>query len=128
MAAEASSFPLSEFIGLSIERRGPGHTVATLDANQAHHNPHGFVHGATIFTMVDTAMGAAVMSLLGEGQRCSTIELQVRFLRPHINGVLRADTTVVKPGRQVMHLESKVTDAGGRLIATATASFAVIAA
>src|SRR5450756_2163300 len=93
-----------------------------------HQNPHGFVHGAVIFAMGDTSMGAATMSMLDERQRCSAIERQLRFLRPVESGRLSADTTVVKAGRRRFHLESKVHDAQGRWVAMATGSSAVVAA
>ncbi|MCZ7630953.1 MAG: PaaI family thioesterase [Microthrixaceae bacterium] len=121
-----SSFPLSEFLGMEVADEGGGHASAHIDAGPAHLNPHGFVHGAAVFAMVDTSMGAAVMGMLEPTQRCTTIELQMRFLRPFVEGRLTAETTVIKPGRRVMHLESRVTDQSGRLVATATSSFAVI--
>ena len=111
---------------MSIERPEPGRAIARVEAQPTHHNPHGFVHGAVVFTMIDTSMGAAVMSMLPEGQRCSTIELQVRFLRPIIDAALTAETSVIKPGKRVFHLESKVTSADGKVVATGTGSFAVI--
>lgn len=120
------AFPLAEFIGMTIERPEPGLAIARAEANTTHHNPHGFVHGSVVFTLVDTSMGAAVMSMLTEGQRCSTIELQVRFLRPVVGAALEARTTVIKPGRRVFHLESKVTTPDGKIVATGTGSFAVI--
>ena len=121
-----SSFPLGEFLGMTVTDMGSGHATAHLEAGAVHHNPHGFVHGATVFAMVDTSMGAAATSILGPDQRCSTIELQIRFLRSVVEGVLHAETNVIKAGRRIIHLESRVTDATGRLIATATSSFAVI--
>lgn len=124
----AGDFPIGAFIGMKIERPGPGRAVARVTANETHHNPHGFVHGSVVFTLVDTSMGAAVMSMLPDGQRCSTIECQVRFLRPVVGEDLVCETTVVKPGRRVFHLESRVTTGDGRIVATGTGSFAVIEA
>ncbi len=123
-----SDFALGEFLGMSVETVAPGVARAVADATTTHHNPHGFVHGGVLFTMVDTSMGAATMSTLTEGQRCSTIELHLRFLRPIVDGRIVVETTVVKPGRRIVHLESKVSDQHGRLVATATGSFAVIEA
>jgi uncharacterized protein (TIGR00369 family) len=117
---------LGEFLGMTVTAMGGGRASAHLEAGSLHQNPHGFVHGATVFAMVDTSMGAAAMELLGPDQRCTTIELQIRFLRPVVDGSLQAETAVIKPGRRVMHLESRVTDSAGRLVATATASFAVV--
>jgi uncharacterized protein (TIGR00369 family) len=117
---------LGDFLGMTVTATGGGHATAHLDADSLHHNPHGFVHGAIVFAMVDTSMGAAAMELLAPDQRCTTIELQIRFLRPVVEGALHAETTVIKPGQRVMHLESRVTDSAGRLVATATSSFAVV--
>lgn len=125
-SGDAGGFPLGEFIGMSIERPGPGRAVARTTADPAHLNPHGFVHGAVVFTLIDTSMGAAVMGMLPAGQRCSTIECQVRFLRPVVDDDLVCETTVIKPGRRVFHLESKVSTPDGRIVATGTGSFAVI--
>ncbi|MFM8946165.1 MAG: PaaI family thioesterase, partial [Actinomycetota bacterium] len=65
-------------------------------------------------------------SVLGAGHYCSTIEIQIRYLRPVTDGGLTVETQVVKPGRRIVHLESRVTDANGRLVATATGSYAVL--
>lgn len=127
MAADnVSDFPLGQFIGMTIERPEPGRSVARTSTDKEHHNPHGFVHGAVVFTLIDTSMGAAVMSMLPAGQRCSTIECQVRFLRPVVDEDLVCETSVIKPGKRVFHLESKVSTPQGRLVATGTGSFAVI--
>ncbi|MFM8601911.1 MAG: PaaI family thioesterase [Actinomycetota bacterium] len=123
---KVSDFPLGRFVGMSVECTEPGTATARAAAGPEHHNPHGFVHGGVVFTLVDTSMGAAVMSMLPEGQRCSTIECQVRFLRPVTLADLTCVTTVVKPGRRVFHLESRVTTDDGKVVATGTGSFAVI--
>lgn len=119
-------FPLGDFIGMTIDRPRAGTAIARASASGSLLNPHGFVHGGVVFTLVDTSMGAAVMSMLPEGQRCSTIECQVRFLRPVVDADLMCETTVVKPGRRVFHLESRVKTADGQIVATGTGTFAVI--
>jgi hypothetical protein len=83
------------------------------------------VHGAVLFAMVDTAMGAATMGSHDEGLACASIEVHLRFLRAAAAGRL---TSVVKGGRRVVQLEGSVRDESGELIATASGSFAVITA
>lgn len=124
--ADTPSFPLREFLGMSVTDEGGGRATAEVLTGPEHHNPHGFVHGAVVFAMVDTSMGAAAMGVLGEGQRCSTIDLNLRFLRPVRAGRLTATTEVVKAGARLIHLESRVADDDGRLVATATSVFAVV--
>jgi acyl-CoA thioesterase len=125
---EYEHFPLRRFLGMDIEDVEPGHAIARLEVNEDLLNPNGTVHGGVLFTMVDTAMGKATMTSLGEGQRCASIEIQIRFLRPVRSGRLVADTTVIKRGRKIVHLESRIHDADGMTVATGAGTFAVIAA
>jgi acyl-CoA thioesterase len=50
-------FPLADFLGMVIEQAEKGSAVARVEVTAGHLNPHGSVHGAVLFTMVDTAMG-----------------------------------------------------------------------
>lgn len=126
MAESASQFPLAVFLGMSVETTGVGTGRATITIDQRHHNPNAVAHGGVLFTMIDTSMGAATMSVLDTGHYCSTIEIQVRYLRPVPDGDLTVETQVIKPGRRIVHLESRATDGTGRLVATATGSYAVL--
>lgn len=126
MAESASQFPLAVFLGMSVETTGVGTGRATITIDQRHHNPNAVAHGGVLFTMIDTSMGAATMSVLDAGHYCSTIEIQVRYLRPVPDGDLTVETQVIKPGRRIVHLESRATDGTGRLVATATGSYAVL--
>ena len=123
---ESGQFPLSQFLGMEVDSAEPGTASARLEVTATVLNPNGVVHGGVIFTMVDTAMGKAVMSVLDEGQICASIELQMRFLRPVETGSLQADATVIRRGRRIIHLESQVHDSAGALVATGAGTFAVI--
>ncbi len=123
---EPPKFPLADYLGLKIEVLEKGRSLASLEIDEKHRNPHGVVHGATMFTMVDTGMGAATMSTLEEGQSCASIEVHIRFLRAATDGKLRAETEVIKAGSRVVQLKSDVYGPQDVHIATATGSFAVI--
>jgi acyl-CoA thioesterase len=120
-----TEFPLKEFLGFEIER-GEGRAVATLELGERHMNPIDVAHGAVPFALMDTAMGAAVMSVVDEDKRCATIEMHTRFHRGARSGRLSAEAIVLTAGRRVVHLEARTTDDQGRLVASSTASFAVI--
>lgn len=128
MGAEETNeplFPLQGFLGFEIEHRD-GEAVAVVDVDDRHLNPNGVVHGAVPFALMDTAMGGAVMSVVADGQYCATIEMQTRFHRPVNAGRLTAAATVLAAGRRIIHLEARVSDDSDRLVASATASFAVL--
>jgi uncharacterized protein (TIGR00369 family) len=67
-------------------------------------------------------MGGAVQPSLPQGDSCTSIEVKVSYLAAVRGGTLIADTQVVKQGRNVAFLESKVTDDQGRIVATGTGS------
>lgn len=120
-------FELARFCNLVIDEVDGGTCRGHVEVDLARHaNPNGVLHGAVLFALVDTTMGAATMGALG-GRPCASIEVQLRFLRPAVGGVLRAETRVLRAGRRIVHLDSSVTDADGRLVATASGSFAVLA-
>jgi uncharacterized protein (TIGR00369 family) len=122
--------PFAELVGFEVDVLDPGHAVATLDVRPEHHNPNGVPHGAVVFALVDTSMGGATMSVLSEGRFCASIEVHLRFLQPAIGDHLTADTHVVRAGKRIVSLESRVTCSTGggaaTLVATATGSFAVL--
>jgi acyl-CoA thioesterase len=121
----APEFGLKAALGFALENRD-GHSIAVLEISDVHLNPNGVVHGAVPFTMMDTAMGGAVMNTIDDGRRCATIEMQTRYHRPVAAGTLTATAEVVTAGRRVVHLRAETRDGDDRLVASATASFAII--
>ncbi|MBN2622360.1 MAG: PaaI family thioesterase [Acidimicrobiales bacterium] len=121
-------FELKRFLGMTIEGDEPGRARGRVTVGERHLNPNGVVHGAVLFALVDTAMGKAVMSVLPEGRFCASVDVQLRFVRPASDGEIVADVEVLKQGRTVVHLDARVHDGEGRLVATAAGTFAVIGA
>ena len=120
-----SGFPLQDFLGFEIEN-AEGSATASLVVGHQHLNPYGMLHGSVPHALLDTAMGAAVGSVIDEGNLCVTIEMHVRYVRGVSEGRISATVNVIHAGRRIVHLEGKIVDDDDRVIATATSSFAVI--
>ena len=77
--------------------------------------------------MLDSALGCAVHSRLKAGQGYTTLELKVAYHRPMTatTGRVRAEGTVIQLGRRAAFAEGKITDARGRVYATATSTLLV---
>lgn len=116
----APEFGLKAALGFALENRD-GQSIALLEISGVHLNPNGVVP----FTMMDTAMGGAVMNTIDDGRQCATIEMQTRYHRPVATGTLTATAEVITAGRRVVHLRAETRDDDDRLVASATASFAV---
>lgn len=125
-APGASVGPIAEMLHITNHGVTDGRASYSLEVVPELLNPHGVLHGGAVYTMVDYSMGGATMAALPEGQICATIEIKISYLAGVRGGTLTCDTAVIKQGRSVVFLESRVTDAAGKLVATATGSFAVI--
>ncbi|MEA9984993.1 MULTISPECIES: PaaI family thioesterase [Subtercola] len=92
------------------------------------YNPIGSVHGGYAATLLDSACGCAVHSLLTADQAYTTLELKVSYLRAMTvdTGEVRAEATVIKMGGRAAFTEARLTDAQGRLLATATSTLLVM--
>ncbi len=124
----ASIGPLAEQLHITNDGAQDGRSVYKLDVSPDLLNPHGVLHGGAVYVMVDYSMGGATMSVLPPGDICATIEIKISYLASVRGGTLRAETGIIKRGRRVVFLESKVADEDGKLVATASGSFAVIPA
>jgi acyl-CoA thioesterase len=86
-------------------------------------NRYKMLHGGITATFIDTAMGATAIQALGEETSAVTIDLQVHFLSPGKEGWLDVYTKVIKQGKTIITMESKVRDKREKLIATASSTF-----
>jgi uncharacterized protein (TIGR00369 family) len=91
------------------------------------YNPIGTVHGGYAATLLDSAVGCAVHSKLKPGQGYTTLELKVAYHKAMTaaTGPITAEGVVKTMGRRAAFAEGKITDAEGRLYATATSTLLV---
>ena len=92
------------------------------------YNPIGTVHGGYAATLLDSACGCAVHSKLTAEQGYTTLELKVAYHRAITvtTGRVRAAGRVVSIGRRAAFAEATLTDADGRLYASATSTLLVM--
>jgi acyl-CoA thioesterase len=120
--------PLAEMLHITNDGAKDGCARYSLRVTPEMLNPHGVLHGGAVYVMVDYSMGGATMSVLPPGDICATIEIKINYLAGVRGGVLGCETEIIKRGRKVVFLESRVRDDNRKLVATASGSFAVIPA
>ena len=94
-----------------------------------HYNPLGSVHGGWYATLLDSALGCAVHTVLEAGQGYTTAELGIHIVRAasERSGPLRAIGQVVYAGRQLATAEARIVDAAGKLYAHGSTTCLVFA-
>jgi uncharacterized protein (TIGR00369 family) len=119
--------PMASLLGIRVTGVGEGEVLMTCAADEAFYNPLGVVHGGLLCTLLDTAMGLALHTLLPPGAGFSTIEIKVNFLKPvrDDDGDLRARGRVTKRGSRVTFAEAEVRDPSGSIVGNATSSLLV---
>jgi acyl-CoA thioesterase len=118
--------PFGWLLGLHYVERAPGRTSCAIDVDPTYYNPGGVAHGGVIFTLADSAMGAAVHTLLEPGQRCTTAELKLNYIAPVIRGRTTATATVINKRRRLAVVTAEVHDETGELVGLAQGTFAII--
>jgi len=80
------------------------------------------VHGGYAATLLDSAMGLAVHSMLPPGTGYTTLEFKISFVRGMTKdtGVVRSEGRVLNVGRRAATAEARITDAKDRLLVHAT--------
>lgn len=117
---EFGSFFLSRFLQLDISYDDAEQTCTVVLPYGPHLcNPQGSVHGGVITTALDISMGHLCKRYLSAAV---TIEMQMRFFRP-LTGTGTCTGRVIRGGRRIVHLESRLTDDQGRLTALGTGSW-----
>jgi acyl-CoA thioesterase len=111
-------------VGVSIEEQRDGRSRCTLLVEDHHFNSAGIVHGGALFTLADTAMGAALYPTLAPGEGCATIEVKISYFKPVVAGAVVCAGKIVNRGRTVASLEACL-HAGEVLVAKANGTFAV---
>ena len=116
--------PVLEMTGIEPVDVGEGWITFALEPDESHYNPLGTVHGGVISTMLDSATGCAVHSVLPAGKGYTSIDLTVKYLRPvtTATGRVTATGTVLSRGSRTALAEAKLTDGRGRLLAYASST------
>lgn len=109
--------PIGELMGMTPITTSPACAVFQGTPGPEHDNPSGVVHGGYAATLLDTAVGCAIHTLLPAGKGYTTLELKVNYIRPMTaeTGPVRAEGKVISVGGQVGIAEGRLTDANGKL-------------
>jgi uncharacterized protein (TIGR00369 family) len=116
--------PIADTLGLENFGGEPGAIHVELVPEHRHYNPIGSVHGGVMATLLDTAAACSVHSTLAPGERYTSLDLTVKFLRPVTtdSGRLRCEGSIIQRGRRTALAQAQLYDVHGRLVAHATST------
>ncbi len=120
--------PFSALLGFRYVSVADGVAVVEADPGPEHCNGGGIVHGGFLAAMLDTTTGWAVHDGVAPGVAAPHVQLSVQYVRAAVPGqTLTCRGSALAVGRRIASAEAEITQ-GGRVVARAVASHAVLAA
>ena len=122
LRGELPTAPIARPLDFQLLEVGAGRAVFQGKPGPAHLNPMGTVHGGWYATLLDSALGCSVHTMLPAGRAYTTAELSVNLVRsigPKVQRV-RAEGRVIHCGRQLATADARLVGPDGTLYAHAT--------
>ena len=124
-SGEVETGPFTRLLGMRITEVDEGRVVFAAEVRPEHENSIGIAHGGFAATLLDSAMGCAVNSVMPAGKIFTTLEMKINFTRAVTlqSGLLTCTATVLHAGHKTATSEGRILDARGKLCAHGTATF-----
>jgi acyl-CoA thioesterase len=112
----------AKMLGIRVVEMRRGYAKAVMTLSKDVKNPIGSVHGGCLFTLADVVCGAAASSY---GMQVTTLDSSFHFLRAGFDdsGELFGTAQVIKHGKRVTVLETKISDQTGRVLCAGTFTY-----
>ncbi|MEE1113895.1 MAG: PaaI family thioesterase [Eubacterium sp.] len=113
--------PFANLIGIVTTEIREGYAKGYFDLKEELGNAIGSIHGGCLYALADTVVGAACASY---GYVAPTVSGSMNFLSTLKKGNrVWAEATTLKHGKKISVFDVRVTDEGGKLLATATFTY-----
>ena len=123
-AGEVPPSGMSELMGFKLVEASEGRAVLTIRPEERHYNGIGIVHGGLAATLLDSALGCAINTMMPAGRLFTTLEMKINYVRPmrRETGEVRCEASVIHVGGRVATAEGRIIDENGKLYAHGTAT------
>src|SRR5207244_7790738 len=122
VAGELEASPMARLLNIRIVDVEEGRVVVTAEPTPEFENGLRIAHGGFAATLLDTALGCAVNSVMPAGKVFTTLEMKINFTHAVTRdaGTLTGTAHVVHAGRRTATAEGRIVDDRGKLYAHAS--------
>lgn len=130
--AFAKHFPFFNLIGLEVLDLKPNWSLTRVTARPDLNQPAGIMHGGVIASLIDTGIAQAMLltdtfqTAMAEGSVLVSVDLRVKYLRPVTSGAITCESTILRPGRKIVHASSLVTNEAGKQVALGDSIYMIV--
>jgi uncharacterized protein (TIGR00369 family) len=125
MAGEIEKAPMARLLNIHFTEVEAGRVVLTAEPAEEFENGLRIAHGGFAATILDTALGCAVNSVMPAGKIFTTLEMKINFTKAitRQTGTLTCTATTIHAGSRTATSEGRIVDAAGTIYAHGTATF-----
>jgi len=117
MKEAVNNSPYYRHIGMEVVDAGDGKSQLRLNGDQPLANLFGVLHGGVTASLIDSACGVALGSVLEPGERTVTADLRVNYIAPAPCDAVTVEGEVLHKGKQTGVVEAVVKGPDGALLA-----------
>jgi len=122
-AGELPNPSMSITVPMKITLIETNRVIMEAQGDERHLNPSNTIHGGFIATVLDSVMSASIRTILKAGEDLTTMEINVKYLKPVLPGVeLFAEGRVINISNRIGTAEGTLKNDAGELLAFATTS------
>ncbi len=118
---------MTRTVPIDLVQAEEGHILLSARAGEEHLNSSGWVHGGFAATVLDTATGCVLRTMLDAETGTVTVDLGVKMLSPvPKHTLLWSRAEVIKLTRRIGVSQARLEDDSGRIYAHATATYMIL--
>ena len=124
MTGEREPSGMARLMNMRLVEVEEGRAVFAVEPDERHYNGLGIAHGGLAATLLDSALGCAINTVMPAGRIFTTLEMKINYVRPmrRETGEVRCEAEVLHAGSRVATAEGRIVDAAGKLYAHGTAT------
>ena len=124
MTGEVPPSGMVQLMNFKLVEVSEGRAVFSIKPDERHYNGLGIAHGGLAATLLDSATGCAINTMMPAGRIFTTLEMKINYVRPMVRetGEVRCEANVIHVGGRIATAEGRIVDCDGKLYAHGTAT------
>jgi uncharacterized protein (TIGR00369 family) len=122
----ANSSPYYRLLGMEVTEIREGESRIQMLFKEELTHPYGIVHGGAIASLADSAVAMALISLVEQKDRITTIEFKINFFVPISKGELKAHAKIIHKGSKTAVGDVEVNNEEGKMVAKVIATYSIM--
>ena len=122
-SADKEKSEFSSYMGIEFLGMVDGAATLQLELDAIHMSRANRVHGGVLFTLLDSALGRAILNELPMGRGCATVEIKINYFRPVQSGRVTARGWKRELTKSLGYAEGEVVNEEGKVLARASGTF-----